>query len=160
MFLNAHEIDLLIKGVKGKKAQVGIDLTVKEIKQIHGGALHKDETKLNEYTNLPESVDSDGRQGWMLIGGSSYSVTFDQGVQLGDTHTAFIRHRSSLLRMGWICTSGVYDPGFNVDEMGAVVMGNTNVFIEKGARIAQIIVSENHPADLYAGQWQGEKDVK
>jgi hypothetical protein len=25
MYLNSHEIDLLIKGVKGKKAQVGIE---------------------------------------------------------------------------------------------------------------------------------------
>jgi deoxycytidine triphosphate deaminase len=75
-------------------------------------------------------------------------------------HTAFIRHRSSLLRMGWTCTSGVYDPGFVVDEMGAVITGTTNIFIEKGSRIAQIIVAENHRADLYDGQWQGSKDVK
>ena len=40
MYLNSHEIDLLIKGVKGKKAQVGIDLTIKEIRQINGGSLY------------------------------------------------------------------------------------------------------------------------
>ena len=160
MYLNSHQIESLIRGVKGKKAQVGIDLTVKNIKQIGGGALHKDETKLNPYLELTESIDNDGRSGWMLISGHAYSVTFDQGIQLGSVHTAFIRHRSSLLRMGWTCTSGVYDPGFEVDEMGAVIMGNTNIFIEKGARIAQIIVAENYSADMYDGQWAGAKDVK
>jgi len=160
MFLNAHQIEPLIRGVQGKKAQVGIDLTVKNIKQIVGGRLHKSETKLEPYLELPESVDVDGKLGWMLIAGHTYSVTFDQGIQLGSVHTAFIRHRSSLLRMGWTCTSGVYDPSFYVDEMGAVIMGNTNIFIEKGARIAQIIVAENYEADKYCGQWLGSKDVK
>lgn len=160
MFLNAHQIEPLIRGVQGKKAQVGIDLTVKNVKLIGGGKLHKDETKLNPYLELTESIDSDGRSGWMLTAGHTYSVTFDQGIQLGSTHTAFIRHRSSLLRMGWTCTSGVYDPSFYVDEMGAVIMGNTNIFIEKGARIAQIIVAENYEADKYYGQWLGSKDVK
>lgn len=160
MYLNAHEIDLLIKTVKGKKAQVGIDLTLKNVKQINGGTLLKDETKLNKYLELTPSVNSDGRFGWMLVAGHSYSVTFDQGIELGHDQMAFIRHRSSLLRMGWTCTSGVYDPGFQVDEMGAVITGTNNIFIEQGARIAQIIVSQSHPADLYNGQWQGEKDVK
>jgi len=44
--------------------------------------------------------------------------------------------------------------------MGAVIMGTSKIFIEKGARIAQIIVAENYNADLYNGQWMGEKDVK
>jgi dUTP pyrophosphatase len=159
MFLNAHQIEPLIQGTPGKKAQVGIDLTVCDIKSIHGGALFKDKTELQPYAT--KALDTfDGKEGWYLISGHAYSVTFDQGVKLGSIHTAFIRHRSSLLRMGWTCTSGVYDPGFEVDQMGAVLMGNCNIFIEKGARIAQIVVAENYNADLYNGQWQGQKDVK
>ncbi len=119
----------------------------------------KDKTELQPYAT--KALDTfDGKEGWYLISGHAYSVTFDQGVKLGSIHTAFIRHRSSLLRMGWTCTSGVYDPGFEVDQMGAVLMGNCNIFIEKGARIAQIVVAENYNADLYNGQWQGQKDVK
>lgn len=159
MFLNAHQIESLIQGTPGKKAQVGIDLTVCEIKRIEGGVLYRDKTDLQPYTYVRES-NFDGKEGWHLVSGFAYSVTFEQGVKLGANHTAFIRHRSSLLRMGWTCTSGVYDPGFEVDQMGAVIMGSSNIFIEKGARIAQIIVAENYNADLYNGQWQGEKDVK
>lgn len=160
MYLNAHQIEPLLRGPKGKKAQVGVDLTVKNIKQINGGDLYKDNTSLIPYIDLTLSIDRHGKEGWYLISGHAYSVTFDQGVQLGTIHTAFIKHRSSLLRMGWQCTSGVYDPSFYVDEMGAVIMGSTNIFIEKGARIAQIIVAENYTADAYNGQFLGSKDVK
>ncbi len=159
MFLNAHQIESLIQGTPGKKAQVGIDLTVCEIKRIEGGVLYKDKTDLQPYREV-ELNTLDEKQGWYLTPNWAYSVTFEQGVKLGANHTAFIRHRSSLLRMGWTCTSGVYDPGFEVDQMGAVIMGTSKIFIEKGARIAQIIVAENYNADLYNGQWQGEKDVK
>ena len=159
MFLNAHQIEPLIQGTPGKKAQVGIDLTVCNIRQIGGGFLYKDKTVVHPYYDKRTEMQGDN-EGWYLIAGHAYSVTFEQGIKLGSIHTAFIRHRSSLLRMGWTCTSGVYDPGFEVDQMGAVIMGTSKIFIEKGARIAQIIVAENYNADLYNGQWQGEKDVK
>jgi deoxycytidine triphosphate deaminase len=57
-------------------------------------------------------------------------------------------------------TSGVYDPGFEVDEMGAVLIATQPIMIEKGARVAQIIIFDNSEAELYDGQWMGEKDVK
>ena len=57
-------------------------------------------------------------------------------------------------------TSGVYDPGFEVDEMGAVLIATQPITIEIGARVAQIIIFDNFDAELYAGQWQGSKDVK
>jgi deoxycytidine triphosphate deaminase len=87
-------------------------------------------------------------------------LTFEQGVKLPSNKTAFIRHRSSILRCGGIITSGVYDPGFEVDEMGAVLIATQPITIEKGARVAQIIIFDNFDAELYAGQWQGTKDVK
>jgi dUTP pyrophosphatase len=90
----------------------------------------------------------------------TYSLTFEQGIKLDANHTAFIRHRSSVLRCGGIITSGVYDPGFEVDEMGGVLIATQPMDIELGARVAQVIVFENSTAELYDGQWQKGKDVK
>lgn len=160
MLLNADRINALIRTKAGKPAQVGIDLTVKEIKGINGGRLYKDQTILHDYSPLTLSIDDEGREGWWLIGGHPYSVTFEQGIELDNTHAGFIRHRSSLLRMGWSCTSGVYDPSFYVDEMGAVMKGNSNIFIEKGSRIAQIIIFECYESEAYNGQWLGSLDKK
>ena len=62
--------------------------------------------------------------------------------------------------MGGTVTSGVYDPGFEVDQMGGVMTITKSVVLEKGARLAQIIMFENNSAELYDGQWQKDKDVK
>lgn len=159
MFLNAHQIESLIQGTPGKKAQVGIDLTVCGIKQVVGGSLYKDQTQLNPYIELAET-NVEGKMGWRLLPGHTYSVTFDQGVELTTTTMGWIIHRSSLLRMGWTCFSGIYDPCFKVDQMGAVIAGNTSIFIEKGARIAQLVLSQCTEADAYAGQWQSHLDYK
>ena len=90
----------------------------------------------------------------------TYSLTFEQGCKLDAKHTAFIRHRSSVLRAGGIITSGVYDSGFEVDEMGAMLIATERIVLEKGARCAQIIMFENYEAELYDGQFQKGKDVK
>ena len=141
MLLNANQVEqMLVTNGKGKKAQVGYDLTVKDVKAIRGGILYADETQLEPYDQIEtmsvQKVDGDHREVWSLKPGI-YSVTFEQGCKLDDQTTAFIRQRSSVLRMGGTVTSGVYD-----------------------ARLAQIIMFENFPAELYDGQWQKDKDVK
>tara|TARA_R110001606_G_C15062297_1_gene614916 strand:- start:13 stop:492 length:480 start_codon:yes stop_codon:yes gene_type:complete len=159
MLLNANQVeDLLTTNGKGKKAQVGYDLTVKEIKQVNGGVVTKDNTTIFPYSDVAASL-VDGRYIYNLEPGT-YSLTFEQGCKLDNKHTAFIRHRSSILRAGGIITSGVYDPGFEVDEMGGMLIATKNLAIEVGARVAQIVMMENNDAELYNGQFQKEKDVK
>jgi len=65
-----------------------------------------------------------------------------------------------VLRCGGIITSGIYDPGFEVDEMGGVLIATKPIVIERGARVAQIIIFENSEAEAYNGQWMREKDIK
>lgn len=160
MLLNADQVtELLITNDKGAKAQVGYDLTLKEVKQINGGIVMADKTIVDEYTEIMPTKNANGKLIYKLEPGT-YSITFEQGVKLPTTRAAFIRHRSSILRCGGIITSGVYDPSFYVDEMGAVLIATKPIIIEKGARCAQIIIFENHEAEAYDGQWQGNKDIK
>lgn len=160
MLQNASQVvDLLKTNDKGAPAQVGYDLTLKGVKKIVGGVVMQDKTVVGNYTEITPNINSDGKFIYKLEPGT-YSLTFEQGISLPNNKTAFIRHRSSILRCGGIITSGVYDPGFQVDEMGAVLLATESIIIEKGARVAQVIVFENNPAELYDGQWQGSKDVK
>ena len=159
MLNNADQVEQLLQtNGKGAKAQVGYDLTLKDVKRIKGGSVLQDATLVNEYAQVPTTTQN-GREVFILPAGE-YSLTFEQGVKLPSNKTAFIRHRSSILRCGAIITSGVYDPGFEVDEMGGVLIATQPITIEKGARVAQIIIFDNFDAELYAGQWQGTKDVK
>ena len=160
MLQNSHQVEELLQtNGLGSKAQVGYDLTLKSVKKIQGGMVLKDKTLVEEYEEVPPTLTSTGKYMFHLTEGA-YSLTFDQGCKLPENKTAFIRHRSSVLRCGSIITSGVYDPGFEVEEMGGVMIVKEDIRLEKGARVAQIIVMENTPADLYDGQWQGTKDLK
>ena len=160
MLLNADQVtELLITNDKGAKAQVGYDLTLKEVKKINGGIVMSDKTIVDEYTTITPTKNANDKLIYKLDPGT-YSITFEQGVALPTNRTAFIRHRSSILRCGGIITSGVYDPGFEVDEMGGVLIATQPIIIEKGARVAQIIMFQNMSAEAYNGQFQGSKDIK
>jgi len=143
----------------GEKAQVGYDLTLKAVKKVRGGMVLKDKTVLEDYEDVSPTLTATGKYVYSLTPGV-YSLTFDQGIKLDNRHTAFIRHRSSILRCGAQITSGVYDPAFEVDEMGAVMFVSNTMHIEKGARVAQVILFENYEADAYSGQFLGAKDIK
>lgn len=160
MLLNADQITEFLdtKGL-GAKAQVGYDLTVKEIKRINGGMVLSDKTIVEDYTPVLPIQTPTGKFLFKLEP-DTYSITFEQGIKLDLNHSAFVRHRSSILRNGGIITSGVYDPNFEVEEMGAVLIATKPISIEKGARIAQVIIFENHLSEAYNGQFQKSGDIK
>jgi deoxycytidine triphosphate deaminase len=160
MLQNAFQVEELLQtNNKGSRAQVGYDLTLKSIKKVSGGVVMQDKTTIADYTEVTPSVNNDGKFIFKLEPGT-YSLTFEQGCKLPNNMTAFIRHRSSMLRCGAIITSGIFDPGFEVDEMGSIMIVTESMIVEKGARVAQIIMFENNEAELYNGQWQKDKDVK
>jgi deoxycytidine triphosphate deaminase len=159
MLNNANQVEQLLQtNGKGAKAQVGYDLTLKEVKAVLGGTVLADKTIVKDYVEI-STQDKAGRFLFVLTPGT-YSITFEQGIKLPTNKTAFIRHRSSIVRCGGVITSGIFDPGFEVEEMGAILIVTEQITIEKGARVAQVYVFENNEADAYSGQWQGNKDVK
>ena len=161
MLNNADQVEQLLQtNDKGAKAQVGYDLTLKEVKRVKGGTVTTRQTIVTPYEEVSTiTMDGDSSKYYLLAPGT-YSLTFDQGIKLPSFKTAFIRHRSSVLRCGATITSGVYDPGFEVDEMGAVLIATQPITLEVGARVAQIIIFDNFDAELYNGQFQKSGDIK
>lgn len=168
MILNAeHILEFMPDGLGeyGKKAQVGIDLSIQEIRKIIGGKLYKNGTKeIDPYEDVdcciePGDSKSESAETWILEPGI-YSLTFDQKVKLDSKHTAFIRHKSSLLRIGAMITSGLFDPGFTSQIGATMIVFNKNIEIQKGATLAQLVIVENEEAEEYNGNYQGDKDLK
>jgi len=168
--LNAHEIIekglLKLDHTKGKAAQIGYDLSLKEVNKIGIptntagtiGKVLKDKTELTTYTPQP-LLSLDGSRGWLLYPGV-YDITFHEGCKIPDNYVGLIRQRSSMLRNGTVLHSSVFDPGFETDFMGTVMVVNETIFIEAGARVAQIYFHECTPVhsdNLYNGQWQNDK---
>jgi len=153
---------LKLEQSKGKKAQVGYDLSLKEVNQIrqgsHGkiGVVLKDKTTLAAYTSI-QKVQVDGNIGWLLYPGT-YEINFWEGCDIPANYVGLIRQRSSLLRNGAIIHSSVFDPGFSTEFMGCVMRVNETIFIEEDARVAQIYFHECVDVEeLYNGQFQNDK---
>jgi len=157
--LTATQVFDLLEDPKGlaKPAQVGVDVTIDAVNLIRfGGEILLNETVFKN-NHLEQVVPLDGK---FYLSSGPYSITLDQGIRLPSTNSALIIHRSSVLRMATQITSGLYDPGFEVDQMGCVMIVHRPIVIEQHARVAQVIVFENEEAELYNGQYQKEKDVK
>lgn len=164
MILSANTLldtGTIITNGYGAKAQVGYDLTLKDVKLIgQSGAIAGGKTKLPVYYAILPNQQPDSLPSYTLKRGV-YSIEFDQGCNLDDQTMAFITHRSSLARIGATITSGIYDPGFQCETVGAILTVNVDwIIVEQHARIAQFVAQRSQPSELYNGQWQGAKDVK
>lgn len=179
---------LILDNSKGKPAQVGYDLSLKEVKKIgpttlpirfdpcfrygssYGtvsvpsysepegniGFILKDKTLLTDYVSV-EDIKIDGYEGWLLYPGI-YDLTFYEGCKIPNNRVAFIKQRSSLKRNGSFIESPVFDPGFETQNMGTVLDVRETIFIEKDARVAQILFYECDPVkEVYNGSWQNDK---
>lgn len=171
--LNAQQILdeglLKLENAKGKPAQVGFDVTLKAVNKVgssivKGGTFNKDakigkvlkdKTELTTYIPI-ESIQLDGAEGWLLYPGT-YDIEFWEGCKIPNNRVAFIKQRSSLWRNGTLINSPVFDPGFQTDNMGTIMLVTETIFIERDARVAQIYFHECQSAEEYNGQWQNDK---
>jgi len=162
--LNAQQILdeglLKLENAKGKPAQVGFDVTLKAVNKVGDiNAVYNDLVDRGEYKigKVPiETINLDGAEGWLLYPGT-YDIEFWEGCKIPNNRVAFIKQRSSLWRNGTLINSPVFDPGFQTDNMGTIMLVTETIFIERDARVAQIYFHECQPAEEYNGQWQNDK---
>jgi dUTP pyrophosphatase len=157
MLLNSTQLaEYITESQYSKRAQIGIDLSVKKIERINvKSVVYKDKTVISSegYKEM-ELVDIDGKKCWNLEPGV-YSVTFNEGIKIPNNYAAIITHRSSLYRTGTSINSPWWDPGFYCDNMNTTMVTTNGIIIEENARIAQIAFWECEPAEAYKGQFLG-----
>ena len=150
--------------------QKGIDVRVCDIRKVNstgGGMIPSGNSRK---TKIPDTIDPspaasytycynpDGSKnlGWKLSPGY-YEVMFDEGCDIPADCAMYFKTRSSGIRCGIEVRSGLFDPGFKTEHMGAFIKVELPVFIEEHARIAQVIIDSSSEAEnLYNGQWQGD----
>ena len=89
-----------------------------------------------------------------------YEVTLLESCKIPNNCVLNYKTRSSLVRCGAVVHSGQFDAGFETEVMGCFIEVMHPIRIERGARIAQAIVTETYSVgdnDLYNGQWQKDK---
>lgn len=149
---------LKLESSRGKPAQVGYDLSVKEIHEmVRCGGVLVDRTIAPIWTKKNcKKHWIHNRQGWLLRS-DTYKVIFHEGCTIPADRTAFVRQRYSLLNNGALIYSSVFDPGFTTNNLESIILTTRTLFIEENARLAQIYFHTHSPVEeefLYDGQWQ------
>lgn len=150
---------LLLEHSKGSPAQIGYDLSVKEIRMmLSAGTIWTNKTEVPELsTEFPTEVDLvTGKEVYFLPPGT-YDLVFWEGCNLPADVTGRVIHRSSVNRNGGIICSAIYDPGFSTAHIGVVLITTFDLVIEKNARLAQMYFEKHSPVEnTYNGQFQND----
>ena len=129
--------------------QNGIDLTVKSIQRI----MHDQRA---DPGNKKMADRSDATNVTYLDNGYVYEIRFEQSINVPKDACAWIHTRSSFVRNGVQCWSGLYDSGFS-GELGCVLKCHgPGIILRPGERLAQLIVTQADSASLYEGYWNGK----
>jgi deoxycytidine triphosphate deaminase len=147
--------------------QQGVDVRIKKVSVVgkshhyssYGYIPKEGKTVTPTTTEIPPICLEGGKEYWDLTEGY-YEVEFEEGCNIPNYIAMNFKTRSSLVRCGAEILSGQFDAGFSTNNMGAFLKVNIPITIEKGARVAQTILTETYEVDdnnLYNGQWQGDK---
>ncbi|MDQ3811295.1 MAG: deoxyuridine 5'-triphosphate nucleotidohydrolase [Chloroflexota bacterium] len=98
-------------------------------------------------------------EGWVSLPSGVYGIRYSESVDLPPDCGALCFPRSSLLRMGCNVPTAVWDAGYGGrGESMLVVLNPRGVRVQRGARIAQLVVFRLTEASSsrYAGRYQHE----
>lgn len=147
--------------------QQGIDVRIKKLSVVgknqysvsYGYIPKEGKTMTPGTTEILPIENPAGQEYWDLPEGY-YEIEFEEGCNIPNYIAMYFKTRSSLVRCGAEILSGQFDAGFKTDNMGAFLKVNIPITIEKGARVAQAILTETYEVGvehMYNGQWQGDK---
>lgn len=164
MLINSINIAQIVTNIEDEEQiqQVSIDLRLDTIDGlITQPMIFKEKTVLPLYESIEITTGSfNGKERELyVLSPGYYRVTFMEGIELPPNKAARISQRSSLLRSGTMIQSSLYDPNFKTEKMGAFMLVSIPIEIERGTRIASIVIYETEPVPeilLYKGQYQGK----
>ncbi|MFX1539126.1 MAG: deoxyuridine 5'-triphosphate nucleotidohydrolase [Promethearchaeota archaeon] len=136
----------------------GIDLTLQKLAKFAGpGVLDFDNSRraLPPYEDIPITANNE----YNLEAGS-YLAFYNELVTVPSNCTALVLPRSSLMRMGAILFSSLWDSGYQGRGVGLFVVYNSHgLKIYKNARIAQLVFFQvlGEVNKTYQGQFQRER---
>jgi deoxycytidine triphosphate deaminase len=98
----------------------------------------------------------EGRDGVYRLGPGGYVVQYAESIAIPERHVGFLYPRSSLLRNSCMLDTAVWDAGYEGRGEGLLEVYHT-VELERGARIAQLVLADAAHAGTYEGSYQGER---
>ena len=180
MFESGRYVAEALGGVDAEQVQPnGVDLRLGAVfEQVEPGRVGTDGKTVGdrreveptvETTGGPSAADGeanaeDGTDGEMDAGDGTrvyhldpggYVVRYADTVRIPERHVGFLYPRSSLLRNSCMLDTAVWDAGYEGVGEGLLEVYHP-VELERGARIAQLVLAEAAHTDTYDGDYQRE----
>ena len=128
----------------------GVDLTLdRAFVQRAPGRIARDGKSVGD------RAECEATDGAYSLSPGGYVVRYAERVRIPETHVGFIYPRSSLMRNSCMLNTAVWDAGYEGRGEGLLQVHHP-IEIERGARIAQLVLAEAASAGTYDGAYQGE----
>jgi len=132
----------------------GVDLTLDAVfEQVEPGRIGRGGKTVGERRerDLAESGDVET----YVLPPGGYVAGYAETVRIPEGHVGFVYPRSSLMRNSCMLDTAVWDAGYEGRGEGLLEVYH-EIEIERGARIAQLVLAEAGHAGTYDGSYQGE----
>ena len=152
MFRSGHFVASQIESVSDAQIQPnGVDLTLGDVlEQVEAGRVGVDGKTVGDR----EPVESDA-DGFDLDPGG-YILQYAETISIPEDHVGFLYPRSTLMRNSCMLNTAVWDAGYEGKGEGLLQVHHP-IRLERGARVAQLVLAEAGHEDVYAGTYQGER---
>ena len=128
----------------------GVDLTLDAVfEQIEPGRIEQDGKTIGAREELAHD------EGVYHLEPGGYVVRYGDRIRIPEDHVGFLYPRSSLLRNSCMLDTAVWDAGYEGRGEGLLEVYQS-IEIERGARIAQLVLAEAAHEETYEGSYQRE----
>ncbi|SEW12815.1 deoxyuridine 5'-triphosphate nucleotidohydrolase [Halobacterium jilantaiense] len=133
----------------------GVDLTVEAVlEQVEPGRITADGKDIGG-RNRVETQREEGRDTFVLQPGG-YILQYAETISIPEAHVGFLYPRSSLMRNSCMLNSAVWDAGYTGKGEGLLEVHH-EIELERGARVAQLVLADADHDGAYDGSYQGER---
>lgn len=133
----------------------GVDLTLGAVfEQREPGRVGRDVKAVGDRRAL-ETEEREDDVGAYYLRPGGYVVRYAEPVHIPEDHVGFLYPRSTLLRNSCMLNTAVWDAGYEGKGEGLLQVHH-DVELERGARIAQLVLARADHEDAYDGSYQGE----
>jgi dUTP pyrophosphatase len=152
MFRSGHFVASQIESVSDAQVQPnGVDLTLGDVlEQVEAGRVGVDGKTVGDRD--PVESDADGFD----LDPGGYILQYAETISIPEDHVGFLYPRSTLMRNSCMLNTAVWDAGYEGKGEGLLQVHHP-IRLERGARVAQLVLAEAGHEDVYAGTYQGER---
>ncbi len=134
----------------------GVDLTLDAIfEPLEPGRITRNDTEIGKRQRVTSEERGRKVPETYYLSSGGYVVRYDEVVEIPDGHVGFLYPRSSLLRNGCMLDTAVWDAGYEGRGEGLLEVHH-DIELERGARIAQLVLAKADHEGTYEGSYQGE----